>query len=172
MHAVEEVSADFVHLVDEHDARNLVAVSLTPNGFGLRLNTGVGVQNSNRTVKNRQRTFNFDGEVNVAGGVDDVHAVLAESGVVPSSVRSQNVVVAADVIVMPRSCSCSIQSMVAAPSCTSPMLWDFACVIQDALGTGGLACIDMRHDAEVTVALEGIFACHWAAPEVFTSGSG
>jgi hypothetical protein len=31
-------------------------------------------------------------------------------------------VVAADVIVMPRSCSCSIQSMVAAPSCTSPIL--------------------------------------------------
>jgi hypothetical protein len=32
-------------------------------------------------------------------------------------------VVAADVIVMPRSCSCSIQSIVAAPSCTSPILW-------------------------------------------------
>ena len=34
----------------------------------------------------------------------------------------QLVVVAADVIVMPRSCSCSIQSMVAAPSWTSPIL--------------------------------------------------
>ena len=31
-------------------------------------------------------------------------------------------VVAADVIVMPRSCSCSIQSMAAAPSWTSPIL--------------------------------------------------
>ena len=35
----------------------------------------------------------------------------------------QKHVVAADVIVMPRSCSCSIQSMVAAPSWTSPILW-------------------------------------------------
>ena len=35
---------------------------------------------------------------------------------------SQLVVVAADVMVMPRSCSCSIQSMVAAPSWTSPIL--------------------------------------------------
>ena len=35
----------------------------------------------------------------------------------------QNAVVAADVMVMPRSCSCSIQSMVAAPSWTSPILW-------------------------------------------------
>ena len=32
----------------------------------------------------------------------------------------QKQVVAADVIVMPRSCSCSIQSMMAAPSWTSP----------------------------------------------------
>lgn len=33
-------------------------------------------------------------------------------------------VVAADVMVMPRSCSCSIQSMVAPPSWTSPILYD------------------------------------------------
>ena len=31
--------------------------------------------------------------------------------------------VAADVIVIPRSCSSSIQSMVAVPSCTSPSLY-------------------------------------------------
>jgi hypothetical protein len=35
---------------------------------------------------------------------------------------SQKQVVAAEVIVMPRSCSCSIQSIVAVPSCTSPIL--------------------------------------------------
>ncbi len=39
------------------------------------------------------------------------------------SMPFQKQVVAADVIVMPRSCSCSIQSIVAAPSCTSPILW-------------------------------------------------
>jgi hypothetical protein len=62
----------------------------------------------------------------VAGRVDDVEAVLRVD--VPSGgrvfLRCQKVVVAADVMVMPRSCSCSIQSMVAAPSCTSPILWD------------------------------------------------
>ena len=40
-----------------------------------------------------------------------------------SSLKSHVHVVAAEVIVMPRSCSCSIQSMVAAPSWTSPILW-------------------------------------------------
>ena len=34
----------------------------------------------------------------------------------------QKQLVAAEVMVMPRSCSCSIQSMVAAPSWTSPIL--------------------------------------------------
>jgi hypothetical protein len=33
-------------------------------------------------------------------------------------------------------------------------------VIQDALGRRGLAGVDMRHDAEVAIALERIFACH------------
>jgi hypothetical protein len=35
----------------------------------------------------------------------------------------QKAVVAAEVMVIPRSCSCSIQSIVAAPSWTSPILW-------------------------------------------------
>ena len=38
------------------------------------------------------------------------------------SMPFQKQVVAADVIVIPRSCSCSIQSIVAAPSCTSPIV--------------------------------------------------
>jgi hypothetical protein len=37
--------------------------------------------------------------------------------------RGQKAVVAAEVMVIPRSCSCSIQSMVAVPSCTSPSLY-------------------------------------------------
>ena len=60
LNAVEEVSADLVHFVDENHTRNLVAVSLTPHGFGLGLNTGVCVQNADGTVENRQRAFNFD----------------------------------------------------------------------------------------------------------------
>ena len=36
----------------------------------------------------------------------------------------QKQVVAAEVMVMPRSCSCSIQSMMAVPSWTSPSLWE------------------------------------------------
>ncbi|CQR20454.1 Uncharacterised protein [Yersinia enterocolitica] len=38
------------------------------------------------------------------------------------SIPCQKQVTAADVMVMPRSCSCAIQSVVAPPSCTSPSL--------------------------------------------------
>ena len=42
----------------------------------------------------------------------------------PASSRTgQKQVVAADVMVMPRSRSCSIQSVTVVPSCTSPILW-------------------------------------------------
>ncbi len=45
------------------------------------------------------------------------------SGRLPS-IPFQKQVVAADVMVIPRSRSCSMKSMTAAPSCTSPILWD------------------------------------------------
>mmetsp|Transcript_11152 Transcript_11152/g.14697 ORF Transcript_11152/g.14697 Transcript_11152/m.14697 type:complete len:536 (-) Transcript_11152:66-1673(-) len=164
VHAVEEVSADLVHLVDEHDARNLVAVSLTPHGFGLGFNTGVGVQNTDCTVENRQRTLNFDGEVNVAGGVDDVQTVLRSVsgltifGAFPESGgRSRGDGDAAFLLLLhPVHGGCTIVHLTDVVGFTS--------VIQDTLGTGGFTCIDVRHNTEVTVMVECIVACHRSEP--------
>ena len=80
--------------------------------IGLRLDAGDTVEDRDSAVEDAQRSLDLDGEVDVAGRVDDVDLVW--------SFHQQ--VVAADVIVMPRSCSCSIQSIVAAPSWTSPIL--------------------------------------------------
>lgn len=111
--AAIEIGADLVHLVDEHDTRDVVLVGLAPDGLGLGLNALVAVENADGAVEHAQRTLDFDGEVNVAG-VSMMFRRLS----------CQKQVVAAEVIVMPRSCSCVIQSMVAAPSWTSPILWD------------------------------------------------
>ena len=73
--AFVEIGADLVHLVDEHNARNVVLVGLTPNSFGLWLNALVAVKNAHSAVEHAQRALNFNGEVNVAGGVDDVQAL-------------------------------------------------------------------------------------------------
>ena len=55
---------------------------------------------------------------------------------------------------MPRSCSWTIQSIVAAPSCTSPILCDAAGVKQNALGRGRLAGVDVRGNTDVAGLLE------------------
>ena len=106
LHALLEVGADAVHLVDVGDARDAVLVGLAPHGLGLRLDAGDRVEQGDGAVEHAQRALHLDGEVDVAGRVDDVD----RGG------RATRAVVAAEVIVMPRSCSCSIQSIVAAPS--------------------------------------------------------
>ena len=70
------------------------------------------VEDGDRAVEDAQAALDLDREVHVPGRIDNVDPMVAPSAVV-----------AADVIVMPRSCSCAIQSIVAAPSCTSPILW-------------------------------------------------
>jgi hypothetical protein len=58
----------------------------------LRLHPADGAKDGDHSIQHAQRSLDLDGEVHVA----------------------------ALVMVMPRSCSCSIQSIVAEPSCTSP----------------------------------------------------
>ena len=62
----------------------------------------------------------------------------------------QKTVVAADVIVMPRSCSCSIQSMVAAPFVHFAHFVNASSVIQDPLSGRRLPSINVGHDANIT----------------------
>ena len=104
----------------------LYAGRLPPDSFGLRLHAGDTVKNCDRTVEHAKRTFHFRREIDVTRRVDDVNALLDpfESFVNAFffALRPAHVV-AADVIVIPRSRSCSIQSVTVVPSCTSPILW-------------------------------------------------
>ena len=74
--AAIEVGADAVHLVDEADARHVVLVGLAPDGLGLRLDAGDRVEHRDRAVEDAQRALDLDGEVDVAGRVDDVDLVV------------------------------------------------------------------------------------------------
>ena len=159
---VVKVCADLVHLVDEDDTRNLVAVGLTPDGFGLGFDTGVGVEQADSTIENRKRTLDFDGEVNVAGGVDDVETDLGVRGAFGGRVF----------LALPESGRGSRGDRDAAflfllhPVHGRGAVVDFADlvglagVIEDPLGRGGLARIDVGHDPEVPIPAKGVFACH------------
>ena len=71
-----EVSADAVELVDVNDTGDLGVVGVAPVGLGLWLNAAGSAENADAAVENFKGTINFDGEVNVARGVDDVELVV------------------------------------------------------------------------------------------------
>ena len=75
--AAVEVGADAVHLVDEAHARHVVLVGLAPHRLGLRLDAGDRVEHRDRAVEHAQRALDLDGEVDVAGRVDDVDPAVA-----------------------------------------------------------------------------------------------
>ncbi len=149
LQALEEVSADLVHLVGEDDARNLVLVALAPDRLGLRLHALVRIEHAHGAVEHAQRTLHLDGEVDVAGGVDDVQplAVPERGG------RGRRDGDAALLLLLHE-----IHGRGAVMHLADLMA--LAGVIENPLGGRGLAGIDVRHDAEVAVVLDGMGAGH------------
>ncbi|VWM20932.1 hypothetical protein BLA6992_07557 [Burkholderia lata] len=73
---LEEVRAGTVHLVDERETRHLVLVRLAPHRFRLRLHAAHCAVHHARAVEHAHRALDFNREVDVARGVDDVDAVF------------------------------------------------------------------------------------------------
>src|SRR5690606_9110711 len=151
-----EVGAGAVHLVDERKARHLVLVGLAPHGLGLRLHAADRAQHEHRAVEHAQRTLDLDGEVDVPGGIDDVEAVLPHGLVHARPERRGGGGRAGDAALL----------LLLHPVHRGGSVMDFADLVadtrveQDALGRGGLAGIDVGHDAEVAVTLDGSGAGH------------
>ena len=61
-----------IHLVDEHDSRDVVAIGLSPNRFALRFDTFAREKTTTAPSKHSQATFDFGGEVDVARCVEQV----------------------------------------------------------------------------------------------------
>src|SRR4030095_6549002 len=138
--ALEEVGAVLVHLVGEDDARHAILVALAPDGFGLRLDALVGVEHAYGAVEHAKRTLDFDGEVDVAGGVDDVQTLaVPERGGRGRGDRDATLLLLLHPVHR-RGTFVHFADLVA-----------LAGVIEDALGGRGLTGVDMRHDTEVTV---------------------
>ena len=69
------VGARAVHLVDEGQAGDVVALHLPVDGHRLRLHAAHGAEHQHRPVEHAQRSLHLDGEVDVARGVDQVDLV-------------------------------------------------------------------------------------------------
>ncbi len=66
LHALLEVGAGAIHLVDVGDARHVILVGLAPDGLRLRLHAGDRVEQRDRAVEHAQGALDLDGEVDVA----------------------------------------------------------------------------------------------------------
>jgi hypothetical protein len=149
LHALLEVRADAVHLVDVGDARHVVLVGLAPDGLRLRLYAGDGVEQRDRAVEHAQRALDLDREVDVAGRIDDVDAVIRP---LAGGRRGRDRDAALLLLRHPVHGGRALVNLT--------HLVGAAGVIEDALGRRGLARIDVGHDPDVPGLLERELARH------------
>lgn len=77
----EGVSTHPVQLVDESDAGHRVPLHLPVDRHGLGLDAATGTEDEDGAVEDAEGPLHLDGEVDVAGGVDDVDVVVVPHGV-------------------------------------------------------------------------------------------
>ena len=75
---LSRIGADAVHLVDEGQPRHVVAAHLAVDRQRLGLHAADGAEHQDRPVEHAQAPLHLDGEIDVAGRVDQV-----DRGVVP-----------------------------------------------------------------------------------------
>src|SRR5207302_2747620 len=97
-----------------------------------------GTENADRAVEDAQRTLHFDGEVDVARGIDDVDAVVAPERRGSSGGDGDAALLLLDHPVHGGSAVVHLTNLVGA-----------AGVIQDALRRRGFTRVDMSHDPDV-----------------------
>ena len=163
-----EVCTNAVVLVDVGDGGDVVALSLTPHGLGLGLNAGDGVEDGDGAVEDAQGALDLGGEVHVARGVDDLDlvgvTVLGTGGVVPEAGGGGGGDGNAALLLLNH----PVHGGSALVNLTD--LVGLAGVVEDALGSGGLAGIDVGHDADVAGVLKRSLLSHYSA--LPRSGSG
>ena len=133
-----EVGARAVHLVDEADPGDPVAVGLAPHRLGLGLHPGHRVEHGHRAVQDAQGAFDLHREVDVARRVDQVDPVVLPhargggggDGDAPLPLLDHPVHLGGALVDLPD-------------------LVGLARVVQDPLGRGGLARVDVGHDPDV-----------------------
>src|SRR5580658_1335160 len=138
LHDAFELGADAIHLVDERDAWHAILVRLAPDGFRLRLDAADRAEHGDRAVEHAERALDFNREIDVSGRVDDIDAVVApEAG----SRRRRDRDAALLLLHHPvhrRGAFVHLANFVIDTG-----------VEEHALSSGGLAGIDVGHDADI-----------------------
>ena len=70
------IRPDPVHLVDKGQPRDMIAVGLAPDRFGLGFHAGHGIENRYRPIQDPKAPFHFHGEIHMPGGIDDIDPMI------------------------------------------------------------------------------------------------
>src|SRR5690606_7715840 len=148
--------AGAIHLVDESQTRHMVLVGLAPDGFRLGLHATHGAIHHACAIQDAHGTLDFDGEVNVSGGVDDVDPVLGTASVhaLPETGDGGRGDGDAPLLFLlhPVRGGGAIVHLA--------QLVAHTCIKQYALGGRGFTCIDMRRNTDIAIALNWSLASH------------
>ena len=151
-----EVRADLVHLVHKADARHVVLVGLAPDLLGLRLDALLAVENGNGPVEHPQAALHLDGEIDVPGSVDDVDLVAVPEACGRSRGDGDTPLL---LLLHPVHRGGTVVHL-------TDLVAD-AGVVEDALGSRGLAGIDVCHDADIADLAQvgqNVLLCHRSLP--------
>ena len=138
-----EVGAGAVEFVDEDDAWDVIAVGQAPVGFGLRLHPGHALNDEDGAVEHAEAAVDLDVEVDVAGSVDDVDA-----GVFPLTRHGGG---------GDGDAAFALLFHVVGGGVAVMHLADFVRhtrVVQNPLGRGGFARVDVGGDTDVSNSIE------------------
>ena len=134
-----KIRAVNIHFVYIRNAGHPVGIRLTPNGFRLGLDAALCAERSHRAVKHAQRTLDFYRKVNVSRGIDDIETVSFPN----AGRRSRG----------DRNTAFLLLNHPVHRSGTVVRLADFVSftrIKQDTLRRRRFACVDVRHDPEIT----------------------
>jgi hypothetical protein len=144
-----------VQLVNESQSRDLIPISLMPDGFALRLYAFDAGKNNHSSVQNAEASFHFGSKVYMPRGIDqiDLAVVPGKSGCSGRYRNSSFTFIGPEI-----HNGCAVVNF--------PDFMDLAGIVQESLGGSGFPRIDMRYDPNISHSLDRDY-CHQSLPSVF-----
>ena len=137
-----EGRARTIELINKTNARHAIFVSLPPNRFGLRFDSGHTVKHRDGAIEHPKRAFHFHREIYVARRVDNIDAVV-DAVPFPEASRRRASDRDATLLLLLHPVH-GRRALVHLANLVRD-----ARVIKDTFRGGGLTGVDVRHDADI-----------------------
>jgi hypothetical protein len=132
-----------VHFIDEGDTGNVIFIRLPPNGFALGFDSFASGENHDSAVEDAEGAFDFGGEVDVTGRVDEIESVTFPLKGDAGGLNGDTAFLFFGIEV------CRGGALIDSSDFVSEVG-----VEEHSFGNGGFSCVDMGDDADVAQGLQ------------------